>query len=198
VNGVNLLAVDTRAVRREATRARIVEAAWALARRDGLAGISLRELAACVGMRAPALYKYFPSKNGIYDAMYAEGARQLGEALARRKQGKDPKATLRNRVHAMVEFCVADPLRYQLLWEHPVPGFEPTRESYRIALTALAATRADVDAAGVHGDGALDLMRAITVGLVSLQVANDPTGDRWTRLLDEAMDMFLAHYASGG
>ena len=63
--------VDTRAVRRDVTRERILEAAWELARDQGLAAVSLREVAARVGMRAPSLYTYFPSKNAIYDAMYA-------------------------------------------------------------------------------------------------------------------------------
>ena len=73
---------DTRAIRRDATRARIRDAAWDLARRDGLAAITLREVARRVGMRAPSLYTYFGSKNAMYDAMYADGARQLAETLA--------------------------------------------------------------------------------------------------------------------
>jgi hypothetical protein len=39
------------------------------------------------------------------------------------------------------------------------------------------------------------MVRALIAGLVSLQIANDPGGDRWIRLQDEALDMFLAHYA---
>ncbi len=53
---------DRRTRRREATRQEIVDAAWTLAREQGLAGLSLRELARQVGMRAPSLYSYFPSK----------------------------------------------------------------------------------------------------------------------------------------
>jgi hypothetical protein len=30
-------------------------------------------------------------------------------------------------------------------------------------------------------------------GLTDQQLSNDPGGDRWARLLDEAVDMFLAH-----
>ena len=77
-------AEDTRAIRRGTTRARILDAAWDLARRDGLAAITLREVARRVGMRAPSLYTYFPAKNAMYDAMYADGARQLAETLTGR------------------------------------------------------------------------------------------------------------------
>ena len=93
-------------------------------------------------------------------------------------------------------FCVADPVRYQLLLERPIPGFEPAPGSFQITAAALAGTRADLEAAGVHDEPAVDMFRALITGLVSLQIANDPGGDRWTRLQDDALDMFLAHHAT--
>lgn len=188
---------DTRAMRRDATRARILAAAWDLARRDGLAAITLREVARQVGMRAPSLYTYFPSKNAMYDAMYTEAARQLAETLAGRPPADDPRETLRGRMRLFTGFCVADPVRYQMVFERPVPGFEPAPESFQITAAALAGTRADLQAAGAAGEPALDMFRALITGLVSLQVANDPGGDRWIRLQDDAFDMFFAHYAGG-
>jgi AcrR family transcriptional regulator len=187
---------DTRAARREATRARILRAAWDLARRDGLAAITLRDVARQVGMRAPSLYTYFGSKNAMYDAMYAQAAQDLAQTLARRPQASGPRQTLRNRMRLFTEFCVADPVRYQLLMERPVPGFEPERASFQITVAALAGTRADLEAAGAPGEPALDMFRALITGLVSLQIANDPSGDRWTRLQDGALDMFLDHHAA--
>ncbi len=186
--------VDTRAVRRNATRQRILEAAWVLAADQGLAAVSLRDVARRVGMRAPSLYTYFPSKNAIYDAMYADGARQLARTLAGRVEGADPEDTFRNRVGCFIEFCLAEPLRYQLIFERPVPGFEPTPESFAITVRALAGTRADLQAAGVPGEPALDLVRALITGLITLQIANDPGGDRWARLQDDALEMFFAHH----
>src|ERR1700722_15652020 len=68
---------DRRAQRHEATRAEILDASWALARSEGLAGISLRDLARAVGMQPPSLYSYFDSKNSIYDAMFRQGYEEL-------------------------------------------------------------------------------------------------------------------------
>jgi hypothetical protein len=82
--------------------------------------------------------------------------------------------------------------------ERPIPGFRPALESFQITAAALAGTRADLEATGVRGEPALDLWRALITGLVSLQIANDPGGDRWTRLQDNAFDMFLGHHADGG
>src|SRR3979409_525344 len=67
---------DRRAERREATRSEILAAAWELARTEGLAGLSLRDVARKIGMRPPSLYWYFDSKHAIYDAMFAQGYRQ--------------------------------------------------------------------------------------------------------------------------
>jgi hypothetical protein len=36
----------------------------------------------------------------------------------------------------------------------------------------------------------MDLCVAIVGGLIDAQFANDPGGDRWTRLLPRAMDIF--------
>lgn len=187
--------VDTRAIRRDATRTRILEAAWQLARRDGLAALSLHAIAEHVGMRAPSLYTYFRSKNALYDAMYADGAHELATTLAGRPVGTDPRQTLRRRVRLFIEFCTTDPIRYQLLFERSIPGFEPTPDSFAITVKALAGTRADLAEAGVHGERALDLFRAIITGLTALQIANDPGGNRWIRLQGAALEMFLAHHA---
>jgi AcrR family transcriptional regulator len=65
--------------RREATKAEILDAAWDLVGEQGLAALSLRDLAARVGMRAPSLYQYFDSKHAIYDAMFGQGAREALE-----------------------------------------------------------------------------------------------------------------------
>ncbi len=46
-------------------------------------GCRCTRLAREVGIRQPSLYAYFDSKNGLYDAMFADGNRQLLERLDR-------------------------------------------------------------------------------------------------------------------
>jgi AcrR family transcriptional regulator len=186
-------AVDTRAVRRDATRERILVAAWRLSRRDGLASLSLRELAADVGMRAPSLYTYFPSKNDLYDAMYAQGLREMSVALDQAPRVDDPVDRLKRHVRLFVRLCVEDPCRFQLIFERPIPGFVPKPESFAVGAAGLARTEEIARAAGVRGARAFDLFRAVTTGIVGLQVANEPGGDRWTRLVDEAVEMLVKH-----
>ena len=91
---------------------------------------------------------------------------------------------------------MADPVRNDRLMERPIPGSEPVPEPLKFTAAAWACTGADLEAAGARGEPALDMFRAMITGLVSLQIANDPSGDRWTRLQDDALDMFLAHHAT--
>ena len=184
---------DRRQERRDATRAEIVEAAWEMAREGGLASLSLRDVARRVGMSAPSVYSYFESKNAIYDAMFAQGAQAyLDYAKARERTG-DPLEELQAGMRTWVRFCTEDPVRYQLLFQRTIPGFEPTPETYAISVEGLELVREHLSELGMSDPKALDLLTAIGNGLADQQISNDPGGDRWSRLVDEAMEMLFNH-----
>ncbi|MDQ3681216.1 MAG: TetR/AcrR family transcriptional regulator [Actinomycetota bacterium] len=184
---------DRRAERRESTKAEILEAAWAIVRADGLTALSLRDLARKVGMQAPSLYQYFDSKHAIYDAMFLQGNQALAQRLSGLEGTGDPVEELRLRARALVEFSVEDPARYQLLFQRTIPGFEPSPDSYGLAVELLQRARVLLTAAGLQDERALDLWTAVVAGLAAQQLANDPGGTRWVRLVDEAVDMFFTH-----
>jgi AcrR family transcriptional regulator len=184
---------DRRAERREATRAEILDAAWELVRAEGLAALSLRDLASRVGMQAPSLYSYFESKHAIYDAMFAQGCHAYLDHERQIASTGDPLRDLQRVMHAWVDFCTKDPVRYQLLFQRTIPGFEPSAESFGISIEGLELTRHRLAGLGITEPEALDLLTAIGTGLTDQQISNDPGGDRWIKLVDEAMEMFLAH-----
>jgi len=184
---------DRRAERREATRGEILAAATDLIREDGVAALSLRDLGARVGMRAQSLYSYFDSKEAIYDALFLQGATEFLERARALTLTDDPRENLRRSTWLFVEFCVEDTARYQLLLQRPIPGFEPSPEAFAPSVEALERTRSLAAAAGGGDPSDLDLLTALLTGLVDQQISNDPGGDRWTRLHDEAIDMFFRH-----
>jgi len=181
---------DRRAERREATVAEILEAAWELARSQGLAGISLRELAQKIGMRPPSLYWYFDSKNAIYDAMFAQGNRQLLAGMAELDWPEDARGILRLSARKFVEFSTENGERYQLLFQRTIPGFEPSPEAYALAMQVVNQMRARLAAAGVTDPRAFDVWTALVSGIAAQQIANEPGGDRWVRLIDEIVDAY--------
>jgi AcrR family transcriptional regulator len=179
--------------RRAATKDEILAAAWTMVRADGLSALSMRDLGKRVGMTAGALYRYFPSKMHIYDALFADGHVQLQAQMRTEGAPEDPQGAFRDGAHRLMAFCVADPTRYALLFQRPVPGFEPSEESMALARRSYQQLLEQLTALQVTDQSAVDLWAAIHMGLTGQQVANDPGGDRWAQLVDEAVDMFLAH-----
>ncbi|MFG1620455.1 TetR/AcrR family transcriptional regulator [Kribbella sp. NPDC049227] len=186
-----------REARRENARASVLAAAWELVREEGLAALSLRELARRAGITTPTVYAYFESKNAILDAMFAQAAQAFLDLKATLPVTDQPAEDLLTEARAFITFCVSDIPRYQLLFQHSVPGFKPSPESYELAVAALERTRELLARNGVHDQRQLDILTAITTGLVDQQVSNDPGGDRWSGLVDDVIRMFLAQYSSG-
>ena len=179
--------------------AEIVDAAWELSRANGLGNFSMRELGTRVGMRAQSLYSYFTSKHEIYDAMFLDGNRALLEALAPPvatdgERAEDPASELKRAMRRFFEFCLADPVRYQLLFQRTIPEFEPSSASYGVAQEAYDAGVGSLRSLGLT-QADLDLATALMVGMVSQQLSNEPEGDRWRSQLDRAMEMLLAELA---
>lgn len=179
------------ALRREAKIATIVAAAWELARRQGIAGLSLHDLARGVGMRQPSLYEYFDSKHALYDAMFADGNRQLLERLDATSLPRDARAALKKFLKTFTAFALEDPARSELLFQRHVPGFVPSPESYMLAEEVLARMVKVVHEAGVTDQGDIDCIVAITAGLMEAQLSNDPGGNRWTRHLNRLVDLLV-------
>jgi len=184
---------DRRAERREATRAEILEAAGELIREHGVAGLSLRDLGQKVGMRAQSLYSYFESKEAIYDALFGQGCREYLELRRGAPRTGDARADFRASCRQFVDFCLEDPARYQLLFQRTIPDFEPSPESYAPSVESLEINRQALIEAGGTDPRDLDLLTGLVTGLIDQQISNDPGGDRWYRLLDDALDMFFAH-----
>ena len=184
-----------RAVRHERTRAALIDAAWDLAREGGLASVSQRALADRVGLAQPSLYTYFSSKNDLYDALFASGNAELVEYMESLELPSDPAAAVKFAAQRVVEFCVEDDVRYQLLFQRTLPGFVPSEAAYELATRFYELMRRILKRAGVRTQAQMDVFVALCAGLSEAQLANDPGGNRWTRQLDWVVDMFLTEVA---
>jgi AcrR family transcriptional regulator len=183
--------------RRRDTRETILTAAWEVVREEGLAGLTMRDLAGRVGIKAPSLYSYFASKLDIYDAMFRQAYEEIESRMRPFLDAEEmDRDSFRAGSRTFFDFCTEDPERYQLLFQRTLPGFEPSPESYERARVFLEKLEAALFDLGATEAADVDLWTAISAGLTSQQIANDPGGERWSRLLDDAIDMFLAHMDS--
>jgi len=182
-----------RARRRQATIDEVLAAARELARENGLASISMRELGKRVGLHASSLYQYFQSKDAIFDALFAQGHRELHTWMAGFERTGKPVDVFKQGSRRFGEFCLADEVRYQLLFQRTIPGFVPSAASMELAWISYRDLVGALANAGVTEQADIDLWTSIQQGLVSQQWANDPGGQRFAALLDAALDMFLNH-----
>jgi AcrR family transcriptional regulator len=178
--------------RRQATIDEILAAARELARVHGLASISMRDIGARVGLHASSLYQYFPSKDAIYDALFALGHRELHAHMEQVDRTGKPVDVFKRGSRLFTEFCLRDEVRYQLLFQRTIPGFVPSDASMALAWQSYQDMVGALAAAGVTEQADVDLWTAIQMGLTEQQLANDPGGGRFVDHLGPAIDMFLA------
>lgn len=102
----------------QALRRAVLDAALALFKESGLAGVTMRGVAARVGVSAMALYHYFPSKDallyGLWEATIDELQAELTQAMA--LAGPQARARLRAWVDAFFSYYEAHPENYRLVF----------------------------------------------------------------------------------
>ena len=123
------------------------------------------------------------------------------------QQAEVPVAALRAGAHAYVAWSLANPVAAQLLNWRPVPGFEPSPEAFSASRAMIEDTRRVLALAveegwldpGAASDEALLLFTSVIAGIVSQQLANEPSADpapgRFASLVDPAVSMWLEYYA---
>jgi AcrR family transcriptional regulator len=187
---------DRRHARHQATKQEILDAAWKMVRDDGVNALSLRALARVVDMEPQSLYTYFASKHSVYDHLFADGNRALLARFDQLEVSDDPRRALYLIADLFVNFAAEDQARYELLFLRTIPDFEPSPESYAIAIEVFNRGRSILADVGLRKAADFDLWTAVVSGLSSQQLANDPGGDRYIKLIDNAVAMF-AEYVFG-
>lgn len=108
-----------------AVRERILSAAIELLVAGGRDAVTTRAVAAAAGVQAPALYRLFGDKRGLLDAVAEHGfALYLGQKVVR-APADDPIEDLRAGWDLHVEFGLANPAVYALMYGDPRPGVSP-------------------------------------------------------------------------
>ena len=188
---------------RNAATASILEAARAIMREEGVAALSMHELARRVEMRAPSLYNYFSSKMEIYDALFRLGITLWKETLAKvEAESNSIEVEIRNVITSYMTFALENPDLYQLCFERPVPGFVPSQESLDLSFGVLNAARQRLRQfkqelnTDLTVNQIVDLVIAISHGLTAMHLANEPHlpvgKGRFGSLIPAAMNMLDA------
>lgn len=204
--------VTRRERRRRESIQEALDAAVEVMAEQGVAALSLAEVARRMGIRPPSLYQYFDSKLAVYDAVFEQGNRQLQAAIEAAVAGHedDPVGMLRRGNAVLIGWCQAHPVYTQLMFWRTVPGFEPSTRAFEVSVQQMRYLH-DVLAAAVAA-GQLDptvtseeasaLYTSLISGVITQQLANEPDArpgeGRYAGLAPTVLEMFLVRYAPKG
>lgn len=150
----------------------------------GYREVSMRAIAGELGWSAAALYRYYPSKEALLDAIRADGFRELRTILAGiRTRAAAPSEMISTGLVAYLQFSREQPDLYRLMYELdqgevasdetvPVHRKAAFAEAMAIAADVLRVTGFDGDAnliahqfwIGAHGLAALALANQLDMG----------------------------------
>ena len=126
--------------------AELVAAGRTLLEEGGPEALSMRRLAARVGIRAPSIYKHLADKGELEVELVADGLREFAEACEAAVDGADdPLAAFGGAYRA---FATAHPHLYRLINDRPLPRDRlPAGLEARAAAPLQAAVGGDADRA---------------------------------------------------
>lgn len=192
-------------------RDEIVVAAVGLLEETGdESAVTLRSVARRVGIAAPSIYRHFPDQPAIMLAVVRDAFADLDEQLrtAMDAVGDEPRARLTALCHSYLEFALARPGRYRImfggLWTPDTNASSVTEEDVaklgQASMDRLAEALAECVAAGsaTSDDPAADAV-ALWLGLHGLahQRAVSPAF-RWPPGIADRVITALAHFTDGG
>jgi AcrR family transcriptional regulator len=145
------MARSTRAVRKPHRpyhhgnlRRALLDEALATIRTEGVAGLTLREIGARLGVSRTALYRHFADKRALLTAVATEGFRTLRQQLATAwQEGGGGRAAFQAMGVAYICFSVANPSHYRVMFGSFV---NPEDQELELATEAAGAFQVLVDA----------------------------------------------------
>lgn len=132
-------------------RRRLIDTAAALLGAEGPQAVSTRRVATEVGTSTSAIYALLGSKEELVRAMFVDGFTRLGEYLAAVPPHDDPLEHIAALGVAYLDMAMANPHLYRVMFDCPMPEFQPRPEETLDALSTLQILIDEVDRAGTLG-----------------------------------------------
>lgn len=116
---------------REATKEEIKGVARRQMAEQGASALSLRAIAGAMGLTAPAIYRYYPTRDDLVTALIVDAYRALGEAIAaasRTGEERDYHGRYLAAALAYRDWTLAHPSEFDLIFGTPTPGYHAPPE----------------------------------------------------------------------
>lgn len=163
-------------------RQAVIEGAARLLAEEGPSSLSVRRMAELGGGSTQMIYTLFGGKQGVADALYAEGFRRLGDAMVVALHAAGPlgdPVRLVALAHAYRDFALSERSFFAVMFGPAIPDFVPapsTRDAGKAATFGQVVTevQACLDAGALDVGPADDVAKrcwASIHGLAALEVA---------------------------
>ncbi len=178
--------------KRTNTRDRIVRAAAELLAEGGREAVSTRAVAAAAGVQAPTIYRQFGDMRGLLDAVASHGFSTYLQSKTSRERAEDPVEDLRQGWDLHIEFGLANPAFYTLMYGDPRPGAGSTAalEASEI-LHGLVQSVAEAGRLRVGVERAARMIHAAGLGVTLTLLGTEPE-DRDPALSEATREAVLA------
>ena len=104
------------------TAERIAHAARRLLDKDGVEAVTMRRVAGAVGITAMAVYRHYPDRKGLLNALADEGFAELTERLCAVRQTGSIEERMARTLDVNVTFGLEKPRLFELMFLTPREG----------------------------------------------------------------------------
>jgi len=145
--------------------------------RDGVGGLTTREVARKADTSTPAVYELFGDKAGLVREIFLEGFRRLRRRFDRLDETQDPRADLERVIDSLRAFVRENPVLAEVMFSRPFADFDPGPSGLEAGAAVrrfvVGRVRRCLDASVLAGD-ATDIAHVVfslTQGLAATEAA---------------------------
>jgi len=174
----------------QTTARKIAAAARKLLDKEGAEAVTMRRVAEAVDITAMAIYRHYPDRKALLNALADEGFQELAASLKSRHYTGDVEARLAKMADIYLDHALENPKLFELMFLTPREGARQYPKDFKARRSPTATLMADVLAEGMAGgdfrkDDPWEItfeMGALSHGLILLylggRMATTPAGFR--------------------
>ena len=131
------------------TAHKIATAARRLLDKEGVEAVTMRRVAEAVGITAMAIYRHYPDREALLNALADEGFQELAESLKGRRYSGDTETRLAKMADIYLEHALENPRLFELMFLTRREGARQYPKDFKARRSPTATLMADLIAAGM-------------------------------------------------
>lgn len=128
----------------KSTSEKIYQAARRLLEREGADAVTMRRVAESVGITAMAVYRHYPNRAGLLNALADEGFTELANRLSSLRLSGDTEKKLEKLMYVFVDHALENPKLFELMFLKPREGARQYPQDFKAGRSPTATPTAQV------------------------------------------------------